>query len=171
MFQEVLSRHMHDGQYENYFSWIGNFGVVPLLEFDFFRLAPALFFFAALLFFVTRVLETITPLLIINCVVVLNNKLRFLPFLDKSVKGLLVLMVSFHSSWLYAESFKDNSHDVIITRGQSMELSLPELSKFNIGNKEAIQYKFNESKKTLFIRNISRYIFFIKIIKEQINSK
>jgi hypothetical protein len=152
MFQEVLSRHMHDGQYENYFSWIGNFGVVPLLEFDFFRLAPALFFFAALLFFVTRVLETITPLLIINCVVVLNNKLRFLPFLDKSVKGLLVLMVSFHSSWLYAESLKDNSHDVIITRGQSMELSLPELSKFNIGSKEAIQYKFNESKKTLFIR-------------------
>lgn len=139
-------------KYLNYFAWIANLGVVPLFTLAFFLLAPALFFFAALLFFVTLVLETITPLLLSNSATKLNYKLGFLPVFVKSVKRILILMVSFNAFWAYGGTPVNISHDVILTRGQSIELTLPNLAKFNVANKEVIFYKFNEKQKNLFIR-------------------
>lgn len=146
------SRHENGGQYTNYFSWIANLGVVPLFLLAFFLLAPLLFFFACLLLFVTHVLETINPLLLVDYSLYLNNKLRFLHFLLKSVKRILIIAAIFNYIGISECLASDISHDVILTRGQSMELYLPNLIKFNIGNKEVLHYKFNENTKKLLIR-------------------
>jgi Flp pilus assembly secretin CpaC len=140
--------------------WIANLGVVPLFLLAAFLFAPAFFAFLNLLFVVTHVLETIGKLLYnrdhnrrINTNIFsnfqnTNFKLSFLPILSQCVKGifgftLLNLMLSGTS--LQAE-------DYILSRGQSMSLKLPDMVRFNIGNKEVLTYKLNESNKTLLIR-------------------
>jgi hypothetical protein len=146
------SRHENDGQYINYFSCIANLGVVPLFLLAFFLFDPAPFFFAALLFVVTLVLETIKPPLIVNYSLYLNYKLQVLPVLRKTVKTILITTTTFACFSSQSGAVVDISHDVILTRGQSIELILPKLVKFNIGNKDLIHYKFNEKTKTLFMR-------------------
>jgi Flp pilus assembly secretin CpaC len=146
------SRHENGGQYINYFSWIANLGVVPLFLFAFFLLEPAPFFLAALLFVVTLVRETIKPPLIVNYSLHLNYKMRFLPFLGKTVKRILILAATLVLFKVQLGLAADISHDVILTRGQSTELFLPKLKKFNVGNKEILHYKFNEKNKMLLIR-------------------
>ena len=143
--------------------WIANLGVVPLFLLAAFLFAPAFFAFLNLLFVVTHVLETIGKLLYnrdynrrinTNIFTKLKNtnfKLSFLPILGQCVKGifgftLLNLMLS--GATLQAE-------DYIISRGQSISLKLPNLVRFNVGNKDVLTYKLNESNKTLLIRGVS----------------
>lgn len=143
--------------------WIENLGVVPLFLLAAFLFAPAFFAFLNLLFVVTHVLETIGKLLYnrdnnrrinTNISSNLNNsnfKLSFLPILSQCVKGIfgfLLLNLLFTGTSLQAE-------DYIISRGQSMSLKLPDMTRFNVGNKEVLTYKLNESNKTLLIRGVS----------------
>ncbi len=135
--------------------WIANFGVVPLFLLAAFLFEPAFFAFLALLFSVTHVLETIGQLLYnrlskngINtnnllCFKNLNFKPSFLPSFRPCVKGIFVFLSLIQAS--YAEDF-------VLSKGQSMTLPLPSLEKFNIGNKEVLNYRFNEKDKTLIIR-------------------
>jgi Flp pilus assembly secretin CpaC len=131
--------------------WIANLGVVPLFLFSAFLLAPAFFAFLNLLFDVTHVLETIGKLL--NTNILTNNqftnfKLSFLPIFGQCVKGIfgfLLLNLMLTGPNLMAD-------DIILSRGQSTTLKLPDMVKFNVGNKEVLTYKLNESNKTLLIR-------------------
>lgn len=150
--------------FKNYFAWIANLGVVPLFLFSAFLFAPAFFFFLNLLFVVTHVLETIRKLLysydfrrrintyIFNLTQRWDFKPSFLPVFCSCVKEiftlgtLIILLTASESSDLQA------SEDHILSRGQSMSLKLPELKRFNVGNKEVLSYKFNERSKTLTVR-------------------
>ena len=150
--------------FKNYFAaaWIANLGVVPLFLFAAFLLAPAFFFFLSLLLFVTHVLETIGKLLYnrnyrrrINTNNVIYQipffKLSFLPRISRCVKGFFVILLLNHMLW----SGNALASDFILSRGQSMSLPLPKMARFNVGNKEVLTYKLNESNKTLLIRGAS----------------
>ena len=168
--EKQTGRNRNRGLVKNYFvavalvavasGWIANLGVVPLFLLAAFLFAPAFFAFLNLLLDVTHVLETIGKLLYnrdhnrrinTNIFSNINNsnfKLSFLPTLGQCVKGifsftLLNLMLS--GATLQAEDF-------ILSRGQSMTLPLLKMERFNVGNKEVLNYKLNESNKTLLIR-------------------
>ena len=143
--------------------WIANLGVVPLFLFVAFLLAPAFFDFLNLLFSVIHVLETMGKLLyncdFSRCINTnissyfknTNFKLSFLPNLSQFVKvifGFLFLNLLISGTSLQAK-------DYIISRGQSMSLKLPLMTRFNVGNKEVLTYKLNEGNKTLLIRGTS----------------
>lgn len=163
-------RHKSDGNIKNYFvaaAWIANFGVVPLFLLAAFLLAPAFFFLRNLLLFVTHVLETIRQLLFsyndelqLNCRR-LNYKFNFaqysgfkpsfLPIFHPCVKEivglvLLILLLGASSSPLLAGS------DHILAKGESFTLKLPQMKKFNVGNKEVLTYRFDEKNKQLLLR-------------------
>lgn len=134
--------------------WIGNFGVVPLFLLAAFLFAPAFFAFLSLLFVVTRVLETMGILLYYNRLNITgtntnnndflsNFKPSFLPTFKPCVKGIFSFLILIQTA--YAE-------DIILSRGESTTLRLPNLTKFNVANKEVLTYRFNEKDKTLFIR-------------------
>jgi hypothetical protein len=140
--------------FKNYFAaWIANLGVVPLFLLAAFLLAPAFFFFLNLLFVVTHVLETIRQLLFryrSNKSLYLNIKPFFLPIKSLCVKGIFFsICTMLQPSPCFAELI---SHDIILARGQSTEISLPTLEKFNIGNREVLKYQFSEKTKKLLIR-------------------
>jgi hypothetical protein len=167
-------RNRSCGHMKNYFvavfavavvvGWIENLGVVPLFLFSAFLLAPAFFAFLNLLFVVTHVLETIGKLLysrdyyhrrintnIFNNHYNTNFKLSFLPIFGQCVKGIFgFLLLNLMLTGTYAQA-----EDYILSRGQSMTLKLPQMVKFNVGNKEVLTYKLNESNKTLLIRGTS----------------
>lgn len=140
----------------NYFAaWIANFGVVPLFLFAAFLLAPAFFFFLNLLFVVTHVLETIRQLLSrYRCNISFFNDFKpsFVPINSLCVKGLIVILLF---SRAQSSDASTKSLDIIIARGQSREISLPNLARFNISNHQTIDYRFNEKNKTLLIRGKS----------------
>lgn len=138
--------------------WIANFGVVPLFLISAFLLAPAFLAFLNLLFVVTHVLETIGKPLY-NCdhfrinsnnffLYNLNLKPYFLPIFSQCVKAFfsfLVLIPLLTTSNASAEDF-------ILSKGQSMILKMPQMEKFNVGNKEVLTYKLSEKDKSLLIR-------------------
>ncbi len=137
--------------------WIENLGVVPLFLFSAFLLAPAFLAFLSLLFVVTHVLETIgIPLY--NCdhcrinsnnfFYNLNLKPYFLPISSRCVKAFFsfLLMIPL------VITPNAQAEDFILSKGQSMTMKIPQLEKFNVGNKEVITYKFEEKTKTLLIR-------------------
>lgn len=138
-------------------AWIANLGVVPLFFISAFLLAPAFFFFLNLLFSVTHVLETIRQLLFryrSNNSLYLNFKPYFLPIKSLCVKGIfLSICTMLTPRLLNAEVI---SHDIILARGQSTEITLQNLEKFNVGNREVLRYQLSDQKnsnsKKLLIR-------------------
>jgi Flp pilus assembly secretin CpaC len=159
----IKSRPKKDGIYiksfgeKNYLAaWIANLGVVPLFLFAAFLLAPAFFFFLNLLFVVTHVLETIRKLLSryrYNISLYNNFKPYFLPIKSPCVKGILTITCT--SLFLFspvAFNAEKISHDIILARGQSTEVSLKNMEKFNIGNREVMTYRLNEKSKKMLIR-------------------
>lgn len=134
--------------------WIANFGVVPLFLLAAFLFEPAFFAFLALLFSVTHVLETIGQLLYTRFFrngintnnlfsINLNFKPSFLPSFRPCVKGIFTFLALFNMA---------HAEDFILSKGESMNIPLPKLSKFNVSNKEVLNYKLNEKNKSLFIR-------------------
>lgn len=160
--QKIKSRLKKDSFFmnnflNNYFAaWIANFGVVPLFLFVAFLLAPAFFFFLNLLFVVTHVLETIGQLLsryrylfyLFN-----NFKPSFLPSKSPCVKGIFAAICT---SFLLITPITTNantvSHDIVLARGESLEIPLVKMAKFNIGNRDIITYRLNEKSKKLLVR-------------------
>ena len=163
---KIKSRLQRDGFYNtNFFrknylvaaaAWIANFGVVPLFLLVAFLFAPAFFFFLNLLFVVTHVLETIRKLLcIFNYHIRLNFNFKpsFLPIKSLCVKG--IVLISCALSLKTAKAFDQaKNHDLIIARGQSVQLTFNDLVKFNFSNKQVIAYQFNEHKHSMIIRGI-----------------
>lgn len=166
------SRCRSSDLFKNYLAWIANLGVVPLFLFSAFLLAPAFFFFLNLLLFVTHVLETIRQLLynrnisrrinynILKFVQRCDFKPSFLPVFCSRVKGIFqafVLIALLSASESHGKATEGplentNQEDHIIGKGQSLSLKLPSMTKFNVGNKEVLTYKFEEKSKTLTVR-------------------
>jgi len=159
MINKIKSRLKKDGlslknNFTNYLAaWIANLGVVPLFLLAAFLLAPAFFFFLSLLLLVTHVLETIGQLLSsyrCNYSLYLNFKPYFLPSNSSCVKGIFLITCIFNLSCPLNAAM--TSRDIILARGQSTEISLPALDKFNVGNPQVLTYKLNEKSKNLIIR-------------------
>jgi hypothetical protein len=155
---KIKSRHVSDG-FLNIFkkdylaAWIANLGVVPLFLLAAFLFAPAFFFFLSLLFVVTHVLETICKLpssYRSNISLYNDFKPSFLPIKRSCVKGIVITICSLSPmTILMAES---KSLDLIVARGQSIEIPLNKMEKFNVGNRQVITYRLNEKTKNLLIR-------------------
>ena len=146
--------NLNDQWVKNYFTaWIANLGVVPLFLLAAFLLAPAFFFFLNLLFVVTHVLETICklPYRFRSSISLFNNfKPSFLPIKSLCVKGILLticLVIALKGPYAEAKSV-----DLIISRGQSIEIPLDDMEKFNVGNRQVLTYRLNEKNKKLLIR-------------------
>lgn len=130
---------------------IANLGVVPLFLFPVFLFAPAFLAFLSLLFVVTHVLETmIKPLYRPDFTKVIESQLKlyFVSGFNRCVKIFFNFMVLF----LILQPNCSEAKDLVLSRGQSQSISLKDISKFNIGNKEVISYKFDEKNKTMTIR-------------------
>jgi hypothetical protein len=124
---------------KNYFLsvWIANLGVVPLFFICFLRDAPIFTFLFDLLVFVTRVLETIFYLLLVD----LKNKPLVLSKTASPVKAFLLIAgcfgLYFPSSWA-----QNPEIDLILARGEQKELQIPGgIHKFSIGNSEVVAKK------------------------------
>lgn len=166
------------GHMKNYFAaaWIANLGVVPLFLLAAFLFAPAFFFFLNLLLFVTHVLETIGPLLYnrnfrrrIKSIVIYfknsNLKPSFLPIFYRGVKGIFLLL---YLNPLFSPAVK--AEDFILGRGQSLTIAMPEMAKFNINNKEVLNYRFDEKNKNMIVRGamvgVAQILYWDKLNKE-----
>lgn len=136
---------------ENYFlsGWIANLGVVPLFFICFLRDAPILTFLFDLLVFVTRVLETIFNLLLVD----LKNKPLVLSKVTGPVKAFLIAFASF--SLCSGSTMAQNTEiDLILARGEQKELKIQGgIQKFSIGNSEVLAKKVMGS--TLLIKGKS----------------
>jgi Flp pilus assembly secretin CpaC len=124
---------------KNYFLsvWIANLGVVPLFFICFLRDAPIFTFLFDLLVFVTRVLETIFYLLLVD----LKNKPLVLSKTASPVKAFLLIAGCF-SLYLPLTWAQNPEIDLILARGEQKELQIPGgIKKFSIGNSEVLAKK------------------------------
>ncbi len=131
--------------------WIANLGVVPLLLFAAFLFLPAFDFLRALLFFVTRVFETILILLqrIQLCE---HRRFKYLPRIQTSVKALAmgILLVFSANAQLTRKPIKKQS--LILSIGEVQELHFPKLKRFTIGNNDSLSHKFFQKRKSLLLK-------------------
>jgi hypothetical protein len=160
MRQELLLKN------KNYFvfsGWTANLGVVPLLLFAALRLVPIFTFLADLLFFVTRVFETIykLPHFLISSLKLNNstpNEVRChrLPSSQKNISNLNYLSkISFYVKrfavllFLYPQlsmALTQNQVDTLtLARGELHRAHFDNMQKFPIGNKEVIKVKVDGS--------------------------
>lgn len=132
-------------------TWIANFGVVPLLLFAFFLFLPALTFLRALLFFVTRVFETIVILLQRNQLCE-HRRFKYLPRIQNYVKalGLTIFLLPVQS--IRAKEVAMENQSLILSIGEIKEVYLPGLERFTVGNNDSLTHKFLESKSSLLIK-------------------
>ncbi len=161
--------------------WIANLGVVPLLLFSAFLLLPILVFLLSLLFLVTRVLETISPLLfqlsqlnryLTVCTVTItdifksylhvirlkfstwtNNSPAFVPDTAISVK---VLSAIYLFGYVFSSApiyAQSNNQEVInLAKGEIKEIIWEPLTRYTIGNKEIVSVKVIKDQKKVLIK-------------------
>lgn len=160
---------------ENYFStlsrWIANLGVVPWLLFLAFLLLPAFAFLLSLLFFVTLVLETISQLLCAQMYCWFNylrlswhdlkfnnrKKLHTFKFLVKAPIYLSLIAYASHASPIeQTQSFQrlieTGSKSISLNKGELVQLSLRDIEKYSIGNKEILSAKKLSNENSLLLK-------------------
>jgi hypothetical protein len=116
-----------------------------------FLLVPWPFFLLALLFFVTRVLETIFNLLNIKIsVIFISYRLNFLPKSITIVKRISAVCLLFLSVNVAA------GQTLTISAGQTTEISSKGVQTFTIGNKSIISVKHNKSTKKFIIKGLAQ---------------
>ena len=134
----------------NYFlsGWIANLGVVPLFSFAFFLALPVAF---SLFFLLIRVCLVREPIL--NPFITVFFKLfrkEFLTFMLLVVKG-----ISSECAMGQEQNGWDLQKEVFLARGEQIELKLPGLKTFSIGNKEVITHRHNAKSSTLILKGRS----------------
>lgn len=134
----------------NYFSslWIANLGVVPLFSLAFFLALPVDFSLFFLLILVCLVREPISNSFISVCIKLFRKE--FLTFMLLVVKGISLIAAPSH---LFATEI--DSKEVFLGRGEQIELQLPTIKSFSVGNKEVIKHHFRPAKKTIIIKGKS----------------
>jgi hypothetical protein len=80
----------------------------------------------------------------------MNFKPSFLPSKSLCVKGILLSICTISLPW--AVNAEVASRDIILARGQSTEIAMPDLEKFNVGNREVLKYSLNEKTKKMLVR-------------------
>lgn len=132
----------------DYFSlWIGNFGVVPLLLLAFFLLAPALIFLLLRCDFVFIVFEPII-ISLLNLFKVIFKSID-LPSAKKFVKiNLLITITCCLATFVIPKSYADT---YFLAQGEVKQFSIPNLKKFNIGNKDVIKHKHQVREQLLLL--------------------
>lgn len=141
----------------NYYlsSWIANFGVVPLLLFAAFLFFPEETFFLALLFFVTRVFETISKLRNFFNIQLKTgvNLLTSMLDVNKSISPCILLLLLSHSAKAAPHNGSDDkSKTIIMARGSHKEIEAANLKNYAIGNKEVLNIKLLKKRKQLIIQ-------------------
>jgi hypothetical protein len=131
--------------------WIANFGVEPLLLFAFFLFLPAFTFLRALLFFVTRVFETIVILLQRNQLCE-HRRFKYLPTIQNYVKAFALTIFLSPTQGSTSLQAPMENQSLILSIGEIREISLPNLNRFTVGNNDSLTHKFLEGKKTLLIK-------------------
>ncbi len=142
----------------NYLSrWIANLGVVPFVRFWAFLLDPIFFLRLDLFVFVTLVFETISALLILLTAISKQafNNFKYLSNLGPHVKTKLSLSLFFlvpvlASCNVYSSTYKT----IILAKGEHYTIAAPNLKQFTLGNPEVLKAKFQERKKSLWLKAI-----------------
>ncbi|MBL6989712.1 MAG: pilus assembly protein N-terminal domain-containing protein [Bacteriovoracaceae bacterium] len=146
-----MKLNLFSNYFVSLFSWMANFGVVPLFLFSCFLFLPIFFNLFALLVFVTFVLETIMQLPSLSSTKVFIET-RFVPKHAQSVKALFLL------AWIPCLNAHlpppqvHNRHNLIIARGEHREISVKNLLKYTIGNPQIIGHKLLKAKQVILLK-------------------
>lgn len=130
------------------YTWIANFGVVPLFLLAAFLLVPLVFALRRLTILVLFVHDAITN----------SDKIKktvlFLPDATHNVKAILYLICLFTMKVSVSKaSIKEET--LILAKGEQMELALKGLKKFSVGNKEVLTTKLDQQGSVLFLKGKS----------------
>ncbi len=157
--------------FKNYFpsGWIENFGVVPWFLSCAFLLAPCFFLFAALLFFVTRVFDTIFSLLnYLKSTFITCTRIGFLPFWVQIVKIKRIVLAALITFSLPVLAL---TGEITLAIGQHLEIPMDSIDQYTVGNNQIISSKLLKSKKSLVIKG--KKIGYTELIvwKKRVKSK
>lgn len=133
-----------------YFSlWIANLGVDPLFSSIFFLAFPAFFLLNFLLAFVCIVFDDIIlPLPLLKT---LNCKFRPL-FLSITKSYVKVFLICYGILGQSSTSIASNIKEIFISIGEQVEISLPKIKKYSVGNKDVIKHKFRPKYHQILIK-------------------
>lgn len=134
----------------NYFlsGWIANLGVVPLFSLAFFLALPVFFSLFFLLIRVCLVREPILKSFISVCIKLFKRE--FLSFMI-----VLVKVISINSAMSQTEFSDKSPKEIFLGRGEQVEIYLPEVKSFSIGNKEVIRHRHNAKSKMIIVKGKS----------------
>jgi hypothetical protein len=121
-----------------YFWWTANLGVVPLFLFCAFRLAPILRCLAFLRASVTAVLDAI--------------KSSFVGANSLFFRFKRPILLAFLTTFVKAYSQTENTHDLVLAKGEQKELPLEGLKNYSLGNRDVLATKVH--KKSLLIKGL-----------------
>ena len=119
--------------------WMENLGVAPSFSLRRFLLRPTFFFFLNLLFFVTRLLETIK-----------NLFLNFLQYIGLFVK----ILFFFFSLGLHASI----PQVVVLSTGEVLEIKTEDTAKYTITRRNIVGHKFFPQQKKMILKGKKRGI-------------
>jgi hypothetical protein len=126
----------------NYFSWIANLGVEPLLLFFALLFLPLFFSFCALLILVAAVRDAINSSFFISY---LTRKFNaFSPYLSKYMLVFFMILTQVHAE-----------ESIFLGKGEQYILHGEKIKNFSIGNSEVISSKYLEKGDKLIIKGIS----------------
>ncbi len=142
-------------------SCIENLGVVPDVRFLAFLLVPAFLALRSLIVLVTLVLDIIYlptknylfKFKLSNTDVLISKNMQFVKAIITIIFINNLCFGAAHTNYLSGNSSnKDINESKIISIGEHLELSIPNLKKFTIGNNDIISHKFNPKSKKLLIK-------------------
>jgi hypothetical protein len=120
------------------------------------------FFLLARLFFVTRVLETISYLLNINQTMLFKTfRFGFLSKFTQIVKIFTLISVNLITFASYSPS------EQTLSQGQVTEISLFGIKSYTVGNKEVLSAKLNKTKNKLLVKGLKQGFSEIKLWGER----
>ncbi len=139
---------------KNYFSWMGNFGVVPFVRSMALRFLPHLLLLLLRTASVCFVLETMKYLLYrINMLTIywVSDEPILLPGLKQKVKIFLSVLIIGLPHPMAGAELEAIPETILLGVGEHRQLFLPELAQFSVSNKDCLSYKFGPKKGELWI--------------------
>jgi hypothetical protein len=133
----------------NYFlsGWMANLGVVPLFSFAAFLLAPLFLILFFLLLEVTAVLDDIKK----SFKYLVNFNSSYLSFCLYVVKIFMVMLCAIPS----LQATETISAQFFLSKGEILEILVPEMQNLSVGNKEVISHKWLPESKKILIKGLS----------------
>jgi hypothetical protein len=131
-----------------YLRWRANFGVVPLLRFFAFLLAPPFTFFLLLIDSVFFVKETTGQLLVTSRIRSADAHISrfFLPIAVLFVKAFLPLCV------MAATDNLSTPKTIILSQGEHQQIPIQGLKHFSVGNPGSVSYRYDAKSRSILIK-------------------